>query len=396
MPEEIIFPNIANYLNTMFFEQLYTSATIVIWILLGGLFLSLIVQMIYYLGIFSKVPTYKRPQIRRKDIGISVVICARNEAENLQKNLPHFLNQDYPEFEIVVVNDCSTDNSDEILMNLKVEYPALKYTTIHADRKFTHGKKLAVTVGIKAAKHEHLLFSDADCYPVSKNWIKLMSSHFSKETELVLGIGKYERKKGLLNIIVRYETLFTAMQYIAFALRGKAFMGVGRNMGYKKELFFKHKGFASHLNVLSGDDDLFVNEASTKSNTRIELSKESFTMSEPANTLGQWFKQKKRHLSTGKYYNNSSKFMLGAEYLSRMLFYISAIALLFFDYWFWISLGAWFVLTLTKLLIVKMTMKCLDERDLLLPSLLLDSWMPLILGLIRISNIIRPREPKWN
>jgi len=380
----------------MFLEQLITSATLFIWILTGGLFTTLIVQMIYYLAVFAKVPAYQAPKIRRKNIGISVVICARNEAENLLKNLPLFLKQDYPEFEIVVVNDCSTDNSEEILMDLKVEYPKLYYTTIQADRKFIHGKKLAVTVGIKAAKYDHLLFSDADCYPVSDRWIKLMSSHFSKNTELILGIGKYERKKGLLNIIVRFETLFTAMQYIAFAMKGNAFMGVGRNMAYKKKLFFKHKGFASHLNVLSGDDDLFVNEVSTKLNTDIELSKESFTMSEPQSTFREWLKQKKRHLSTGRYYKNSSKFSLGIEYFSGILFYFTAITLLFFDYWFWIAIGAWFVLTLTKLLIVKSTMNCLDERDLLLPSLLLVPLLPLVLGLIRISNIIRPRKPKWN
>ncbi|MDA3821521.1 MAG: glycosyltransferase, partial [Bacteroidales bacterium] len=283
----------------MFLEQLLDSANIIIWIFSGLMFFAFLMQMIYYLVIFSRVPRYKTPKLRKKNIGISVVICARNEAENLKKNLPLFLRQDYPEYEIVVVNDCSTDNTGDVLMDLIADYPQLRYTTIQADRKFTHGKKLAVTVGIKAAKYDHLLFSDADCYPVSDKWINRMSRHFSKNTELVLGIGKYEQKKGLLNIIIRYETLFTALQYMAFAIKGSAFMGVGRNMAYKKELFYRHKGFASHFKLLSGDDDLFVNEATTKSNTQIELSKDSFTISEPPFSFGEWFKQKKRHLSTG-------------------------------------------------------------------------------------------------
>jgi cellulose synthase/poly-beta-1,6-N-acetylglucosamine synthase-like glycosyltransferase len=296
----------------------------------------------------------------------------------------------------VVVNDCSSDDTEEVLMDMKVKYPHLYYTTIHPDRKFTHGKKLAVTVGIKAAKNEHLLFSDADCYPVSDQWISSMSRHFSEITELVLGVGKYERRKGLLNLVVRYETLFTAMQYTSFAIMGKAYMGVGRNMAYIQQLFYRHKGFAGHLNVLSGDDDLFVNEATTKTNTKVELSKNSFTLSAPPDSFRQWFRQKKRHLSTGAFYKPSSKIRLGTEYVSRMLFYISTVILLFKDDWIWIAGAAWGLLSIVRLVLVKLSMKRLDESDLLLSSLLFDPLMPVILGIIRISNMIRPREPKWN
>lgn len=380
----------------MFIEQLVSTATLITWILAGVLSLSFLTQMVWYLAFFSRFPRYKSPEKESGKEGVSVIICAKNEAENLSKNLPHFLKQNYPEYEIVVVNDCSSDATEEVLMDMKVIYPQLRYTTIYKDKKFTHGKKLAVTVGIKAAKYDRLLFSDADCYPVSPQWISLVSRHFSEDIELILGIGKYERRRGILDIIVRFETLFTALQYISFAIKGKAFMGVGRNMGYKKELFFKQKGFASHLNVLSGDDDLFVNKAATAKNTAIEISKESFTVSTPPVTLGEWFKQKKRHISTGKYYNTGSKIRLGTEYISRILFYIAFIALLFEESWMLVALGAWFVLTLTKLTVLKMAMLRLEERDLLLPSLLLDPLMPLILGIIRISNIIRPREPKWN
>ena len=173
-------------------------------------------------------------------------------------------------------------------------------------------------------------------------------------------------------------------------------MGVGRNMGYVKSLFFRHKGFASHLKVLSGDDDLFVNEAATSKNTAVEISGESLTLSIPPTRFGEWFKQKKRHLSTGKYYKKGSKINLGIEYFSRMLFYLTFVLLLFREQWVWISLGAWGLLSVVKLVFVKLNMNRLQEKDLLLPSLLFDPLMPLILAVIRISNLIRPREPKWN
>ncbi|MCF8345823.1 MAG: glycosyltransferase [Bacteroidales bacterium] len=380
----------------MFFEKLVNQANPFIWAAAGTMVLSLIIQLFYYLGIFSRVAFYRKPGVRKKKIPVSVIICARNEAENLRKHLPRFLSQDYDDYEVVVVDDCSTDNTEDILMDLRMEYPHLRYTTIQPDKKFTHGKKLAVTVGIKSATNEHMLFSDADCYPVTDQWISMMSRHFIQEKELVLGVGKYERKKGLLNLIIRYETLFTAIQYLSFAMRGKAYMGVGRNMGYMKKLFYRHKGFASHLKVLSGDDDLFVNESTTKTNTAVELSHESFTLSIPPTSFRQWFKQKKRHLSTGKYYRTSSKLRLGTEYFSRILFYASTIILLFHEYWNWVGLATWGMLSVVRLVTIKLSMKRLDEKDLLLPSLLLDPLLPLFLAVIKASNFFRPREPKWN
>ncbi len=397
----------------MLFKEFFGSTELTTWIIAGMMMAAFLIQLIYYLAVFSKIPSYttgkekdhlmvpasEQPGMsvsKQPAVPVSVIICARNEAENLEKHLPAFLAQDHPDFEIVVVNDCSTDHTEEVLMNLKVDHPHLRYTSIQPDRKFTHGKKLAVTVGIKAARHEHLLLSDADCYPSSDQWVSRMSAHFSDTTELVLGVGKYVRTRRLLNLLVRYETLFTAMQYISFAIKGKPFMGVGRNMAYVKKLFFRHKGFASHLKVLSGDDDLFVNEAATPQNTSVEINPAGMTISIPPGRIKAWFKQKKRHLSTGKYYKAGTKFRLGTEYFSRTIFYIMCIILLFHGPWIWIGIGAWCILSIVKLVIVKLNMRRLDEKDLLLPSLLFDPLMPVILAIIRISNMIRPREPKWN
>lgn len=360
------------------------------------LLLSLIIQLSYYLVIFGKIIRYKAPKPNQQKDPVSVVICARNEAENLKKHLHFFLTQDYKDYEVVVVNDCSTDDTEEVLMDMKVKYPKLRSTTIPLDKKFTHGKKLAMTVGIKSAKNELILFSDADCYPMSDQWISQMSKQFTRKKDLVLGIGLYERKKGILNTLIRYETLFTAMQYISYAISGKAYMGVGRNLAYKKELFFKNKGFASHLKILSGDDDLFVNEAATISNTAISIDPNSLTCSVPPENFKEWIRQKRRHISTGKHYSGKSRRRLAGEYLSRIFFYLAVIVLLFDERWKWVSLAAYFLLTLVKLIHVKLLMRRLKEKDLLLPSLLFDPLMPWILGFIRAVNLFSRREPKWN
>lgn len=391
----------------MYFNQLLHSTDHLTWIVFGILAVAFIIQAYYYLFVFgafnsfSKNKSSSKEQVSEmetaeKERGISVIICAKNEAQNLSKYLPAFLEQNYENYEVVVVNDCSTDNTEDILMDMKVHFPHLRYTSIPLDKKFRHGKKLAVTVGIKSAKNDCMLFSDADCYPETDQWIRKMAANFNKDTEVVLGIGKYSRRRGLLNYIVRYETLFTAMQYISFAIKGYPYMGVGRNLAYTKDLFYRKKGFASHLKVLSGDDDLFVNEAANALNTRVEISEESYTVSVPPSSFKEWFQQKKRHLSTGKYYKTSSKFRLATEYISRLSFFAAFLTLLFNPLWLWISLSAWFVLFIIKSITIMNFMKKLNEKDLFLSSFILDLLLPIFLFIIKASNIVRPREPKWS
>ena len=175
------------------------------------------------------------------------------------KFLPSVLEQEYPDYEVIVVNDCSEDNSYDVLGILLEKYPNLKISTINKDPKFTHNKKFAQFIGIKAAKNELLLFTDADCKPVSNRWLEYMTSHFDEKTNFVLGYGGFFSKGGLLNKYIRYDCMFIAMQYLGMALRGVPYMGVGRNLAYRRSVFFRNKGFGSHNHIVSGDDDLMVN-----------------------------------------------------------------------------------------------------------------------------------------
>ena len=262
----------------MNFFNLIESTSLLIWILLGFFIFSMIIQMVYYLFIFPLISTYKSTGRKGKENPVSVIICAKNEANNLSRFLPLVLDQNYPDFEVIVVNDSSTDNTEALLNELSGKFKNLRFTNIPENEKFKHGKKLALTVGIKAAMHENLLFIDADCYPADREWIRLMSGRFTKQKTIVLGYGRYERRKGLLNILIRYETVFTAIQYFSFSIKGKPYMGVGRNLAYNKSLFFNNKGFASHYHIQTGDDDLFINEVANNKNTAIEFRKESHTV----------------------------------------------------------------------------------------------------------------------
>jgi glycosyltransferase involved in cell wall biosynthesis len=175
---------------------------------------------------------------------VSVIICARNEEQNLREFLPSVLEQEYPDYEVIVVNDCSDDDSYNVLGEYIKQYPNLRVSNITRDPKFTHNKKFAKFIGIKAAKNEKLLFIDADCRPETGKWLGMMVSHFDDKTDFVLGYGGYFRKKGLLNKYIRCDSMFIAMQYLGMAIRGIPYMGVGRNLAYRRSVFLRTKGSA--------------------------------------------------------------------------------------------------------------------------------------------------------
>ncbi len=306
-----------------------------------------------------------------KQLPVSVIICARNERENLDKNLHAFLNQDYPVFEIVVVNDCSADGSDILLRELSEKNPHLKVVNIAGHERFKHGKKFAVTLGIKAATNELLFFADADCKPVSDKWLSRMQQHFTGSTQIVLGYSPYEKFPGLLNRLIRFETFFTALNYLSFALAGRPYMGVGRNLAYTKALFFKGKGFASHMHILSGDDDLFVNQNATVANTVIEIHPDAQMISEPKRTLSTYFRQKLRHQGAGKMYKSAHKLLLMVQGFSAILFYVTLFALLVMSLWPGIVLALFLIRFLVQIWIWRPALRKLNCADLVwwLPAL---------------------------
>lgn len=301
------------------------------YIALGITSFSLLVQMAYYWGLFSRLAFFKNMESSPNDEQlppVSVVISARNAVLDLEKNLPYILYQDYPQFEVVVVNDSSDDGTEEFLTELARYEPKLNIVHIRQNLNFFHGKKFPLSLGIKSAKNELLLFTDADCRPKSDKWIRCMISHYQEGTEIVLGYGPYTGAKGLLGFLQRFDTLQIAILYLSKALAGRPYMGVGRNLSYLKSLFMDNKGFISHYNIPSGDDDLFIQQVANKRNCRVALEKASFTFSEPEKTFSSWIHQKRRHLTTGKYYKPGIKFQLSLFAFTQFSFYASLVWLL--------------------------------------------------------------------
>jgi len=354
------------------------------------------IQLFYYLFFYLSVYLNKPKTGRTDKPPVSLIICARNESDNLRKFLPAVLEQDYPDYEVIVVNDCSEDNSYDILGGFLIKYPHLKVSTVNKDPKFTHNKKMAQFIGIKAAKNEILLFTDADCEPESNRWLERMVSHFTTETSFVLGYGGYRNEKGFLNKYIRYDSMTIAMQYLGMAIRGVPYMGVGRNLAYRKSVFFENKGFGAHNHLQSGDDDLFVNTNATGKNTSVEFSTGTHTLSVPSGTISEWLTQKKRHLTTAPYYKLRDKFLLLTEPSSRVMFYTLMIVLLSFTF-LWPYVLAIFGLRLITIgTVIFLVSKKLNEPGLVFYSLFFDIFSPVINSIVFIGSLRnRSGKNRW-
>lgn len=300
--------------------------------------LSVLSVQIIYIALFLYAFLKKRNTNRSELQPVSIIVCAHDEEENLKALIPQLLAMDYPEFEVIIVEDRSNDNTYDFLLEATQQHPRLKMVRVQQTPEHINGKKFGLTLGIKAARYEWILFTDADCRPVSSKWVEEMSSHFNAKSQIVLGFSSYEKRPGLLNSFIRFETFLTGIQYIGFALIGKPYMGVGRNLSYRKALFINNKGFNTHLGVMGGDDDLFVNEHATAENVGVSIGKDALILSQPKTTFIDYYYQKLRHLSVGKKYKFGDRILLGLFSVTWILTWLLIVPYSFFSpLWQWIA-----------------------------------------------------------
>ncbi len=356
-------------------------------ILVYALLAVAVIQSVYYLSFLSFI-FHKSSTKTIDEIPVSVIVCSKNEAHNLEQLIPRLLEQKYSKFELVLINDASYDDTKEVIENFALKDKRIRLVDVENNEAFWGNKKYALTLGIKASKYDHLLFTDADCMPASKNWIKGMATQFSQKKSIVLGYGKYETKKlSLVNSLVRYETLLSAIQCFSYAKMGSAYTAVGRNLAYTKDEFFRVKGFINHMNVRSGDDDLFIKDATTSSNTTISISSDSFTVSKAPKNFKEWFQQKRRHISTASHYKFKHQFLLSLFFASKLLFWVLFPLTLLFapSILIYITIGSYFLINFIS---TGLSANKLGELPLILFLPFLELFLVLFQFTIFIANSI--------
>lgn len=368
---------------------------------LGGFVL---IQLFYYLFFFTRLAFYNKTTNNISEYpGVSILVCAWNEKENLTELIPILDNQDYPEYEVILLDDRSDDGSEDYIRSNIGKWKKIRYLRINDQFEHVTPKKYALTVGMKQATYPLALMTDADCRPNSNHWIKGMVDQITDEKEIVLGFSPYFRGSGLLNWFIRCETFYTAVQYLSFALGGITYMGVGRNILYKRSVFFANKGFYTHRKVYGGDDDIFLNEVATSRNSTISLDPDSFVYSKPKTLWSDWYRQKRRHLAVSKLYRTRNKILLGllsGAHVGVWIFGIAALVsvlmgreLIWLEILSGIWLGRWFIQLVLLVLINRKLDKTMEWFSFLPMDFALFIYY-VVFGFITITR----RKPRrsWN
>lgn len=345
----------------------------------------------------SKVAYYKEPEAQGSlKKAVSVIVCSKNEQENLKVLIPKLLEQDHPNFEIILINDASHDDTKNVIEDFRVKDQRIKMVDVVNNESFWGNKKYALTLGIKKAVNDHLVFIDADCTPNSSQWLSIMSKHFTTDKKIVLGYSGYKKvNDSLLNKLIRYETVLTAIQYFSYALHGNPYMGVGRNLAYTATRFYEVNGFMDHMRILGGDDDLFVNQAANSENTTVSLNEDSFTSSQPKTNWSSWWKQKKRHINTASHYKKTHKRSLGLFYISQIGFFISVILGLFFGLNWILIVSVILVRYVVFWVVMSKGFSRFRESDIIMLLPVLELILLGIQMALFISNMVH-RPKQWN
>ncbi len=386
--------DVNEFLNWQWMNDIFGGLGVLASSLLVLFYLAFLIQFVLYTRLYFPILKSAKGSNQAPVFPpVSIIICAKNESVNLTKHIPLIMGQDYPDFEVVVVDDGSWDGSVDLLMKWAKEYPNFKHTrTLHEDdKRDLRGKKFALTIGIKAAKNEHLVFTDADCYPQNDQWLKSMGQCF-ESSNMVLGYGGYEAGNTWVNRLIRFETFKIAKRYFALANVGMAYMGVGRNMAYTKSSFYELFGFRSHMHIQSGDDDLFIQDFSKNRSVAICPKSPASTLSIPKQNWKDWIRQKRRHISTSTYYRKDIKWMLGILEVSSLFFFLGFVTLPLLN----VSWIYWLPVLLVQLLVQYIFYfrfsKQLKERELWLLHPIFEVFIWLFQALITISVWIK--KPK--
>ncbi|MBK8498091.1 MAG: glycosyltransferase [Flavobacteriales bacterium] len=354
---------------------------------------ALVVLVVYHALMFARLAFRKHAVEPDRELPISVVICARNEARTLEELIPVLMEQDHRQFEVVVVNDRSEDDTWEILQWMKPQYPRLKPVNIQADERFNYGKKMALGIGVRSATHQHVLLTDADCLPPGRDWIACMAAGFRNGRTIVIGHSPYGRSPGVGSLLERYDGAVKAMQYMGFAQSGFPYMGVGRNLGYATSIFFGASGPRRHNHLMSGDDDLLINEVSRRTNTAVVADPRTFMTTRATPDLATWIRRKRRHYTTAVHYRFGHQVLLTLLPLARIAFWTALVLLTIRGAWREAAIGAGVELLLL-LPVTMAALKRLQAGAMMWFALPLE-WLFLLLDPLLYASTILVKPKRW-
>jgi glycosyltransferase involved in cell wall biosynthesis len=375
-----------------FLNYQFTQLTFVLAVATGGF---LLLQLIYYVFVYGKVSRYRLPEENYNFPPVSVVLVTKDEQENLKERLPVILEQQYPDFEVVIVNNASSDETEFVLKVFQKIYPQLKVVNLYSEapNKFL-GKKYPLSIGIKSAKNDCVLLTNVNCVPNSLFWIMNMVRGLSQTRNTIIGFNFYEREKTLFNSLVQYDTIINAINYGGMALLGNPYKATGDNIIISREEFFNSGSFLSLYNVACGDMELYVNRITKGKKTSVILNEEAYIKTETPQSFSLWCRYKKRNIKTAYYYKFLDKLLVAIPSWTTLFFYATFVTLFLLNFpWQWILTGCILKFAI-QIIFFQNASKVLMKNNLCIFAPLFEIFF-LVFNTIMGISVLFSRKDRW-
>ena len=362
-------------------------------LLLVGFVLTFLIQLFYQILMTVFTLSGKRKEKPVEYPSISIIVPSRNYEDNLRELIPSLLEQDYPDFEVVVVDDCSSDGTEWYLAGLKLESDKLKTSRIIQETDFPNA--LVITIGVRAASKEWLIFLNPLCRIGSKGWLKTFATGIHSETEAIFGFVKYSNLEGSMQKFFRYENFNSFMLFGSARYLGIPMPVSDVNMAYKREDFLNRKGFAAVLDARFSENELYINKISDRKNSTFLFDRSSVVSFTGDTDWQDGMNFKKKQLLIKKKFTPGQKFFLSVNTISRIAFDLIMVALLVLSPWrFWIA-GIWLFKIIDELIWGMVAQKRIGEKNLFPGLLVLRSIVPYVNGYLSFIQLFRRKNRKW-
>ena len=284
--------------------------------------------LVYYFGLFGPFVFRKeKSRTSNEDLPpISIVITAHNEAHHLVESLPVILTQEYPDYEVVLVNDNSQDEIEQLALELNNRYHHLHYVNMGSSRSTMEGRKFPFAIGIQAASNPTVVFTNSSCIPSSPFWLQHIASKFVRQKEVVLAHTTYQSRGGLLNKWLHYDALVNSVRAFSYTLAKMPVLADSHNLAFKRHLFFDNKEKFFALSRLPfGEDNIFINQVANGKMCDVAVDPEAVIYQTPI-SFSDWLRNKRYELVSQSYYRALHRFVLQCYNWLSFLFYPAAIA----------------------------------------------------------------------
>ncbi len=358
------------------------------------LFLLLFVLYVGYLLVFILRVTLQKSSPAGKIHPMSLLITFRNEEANLKDNLPSLFENGNNAYEVVAVDNCSQDNSLDVLTSLKNEHPNLRISSL---RQFTfHSDKMAHNIALKAACHDWVTVIPPSINVTGKEWLREISSRLDTDNQVSVGYSNIAPKSSFFNLLFRCELFFQQLKSFGFIVNRLPFVISQENVVFNKQQYFNVGGFRGKINEPFAKLELVINSFIRKAPVSLILTKETAVYRKEDITWKDYVELLKKEEIVRKHLPPGIRFLLILYEWIFLLFAPIAVVLLVRIPEIWPVVTSMVIcLIFCYLLIIKKLLLRLQEFKLFLPSFLIALILPYIKLMFRIRYIRYGRRKEW-